>query len=52
MKYLIILAIMSIVGTVSIVQSNVEKKPKPAKSIPVEYHDFETTPIYIVANAR
>ena len=48
MKYLIIFAIVSIAGTINIVSSTVENEQ--IKPIPVEYIDFEKTPIYITAN--
>ena len=50
MKYLIIFAIMSIAGTLSVIKPVVETKPNLNTPIPIEYHDFEKTPIYITAN--
>jgi len=48
MKYLIIFAIVSIAGTMNIVSTAVENEQ--IKPIPIEYIDFEKTPIYITAN--
>jgi hypothetical protein len=49
MKYLIIFMIMSIAGTASVISSSVQEFVEPTKSIPVEYIDFEKSPIYITA---
>ena len=49
MKYLIIFVIMSIAGTAGIIKSDVVKPVESIKPIPVEYIDFEKSPVYITA---